>query len=80
MAHLRKESNQAVRLSSRVMRIGNILFLLENFEPFLASFMLSRVPIIIVEIGQIKNKSSILVSLPGQHKLSNLMLNLMLLT
>ena len=80
MAHLRKESNQAVRLSSRVMRIGNILFLLENFEPFLASFMLSRVPIIIVEIGQIKNKSSILVSLPVQHKLSNLMLNLMLLT
>ena len=80
MAHLRKEFNQAVRLSSRVMRIGNILFLLENFEPFLASFMLSRVPIIIVEIGQIKNKSSILVSLPGQHKLSNLMLNLMLLT
>ena len=80
MAHLRKESNQAVRLSSRVMRIGNILFLLENFEPFLASFMLSRVPIIIVEIGQIKNKSSILVSLPGKHKLSNLMLNLMLLT
>ena len=80
MAHLRKESNQAVRLSSRVMRIGNILFLLENFEPFLASFMLSRVPIIIVEIGQIKNKSSILVSLPGQHKMSNLMLNLMLLT
>ena len=80
MAHLRKESNQAVRLSSRVMRIGNILFLLENFEPFLSSFMLSRVPIIIVEIGQIKNKSSILVSLPGQHKLSNLMLNLMLLT
>ena len=54
MAHLRKESNQAVRLSSRVMRIGNILFLLENFEPFLASFMLSRMPIIIVEIGLIK--------------------------